>query len=62
MHGGQAMLKVLRFTQRKTDGAMQRVSLVSLNTRYPPIPVYPDDEFHVLGVEAYHVARKKNFR
>lgn len=62
MHDGQAMLKVLRFTQRKTDGAMQRVSLVSLNTRYPPIPVYPDDEFHVLGVEAYHVARKKNFR
>lgn len=62
MHDGQAMLKVLRFTRRKTDGLMQRVSLVSLNTRYPPIPVYPDDEFHVLGVEAYHVARKKNFR
>ncbi|MEO6327057.1 MAG: S24 family peptidase [Thermoanaerobaculia bacterium] len=61
MHNGDFMLKVLRFT-RGADGKMERPTLVSFNPRYQPIPVYPEDDFHLLGVEAYHVKRGQNYR
>lgn len=61
LHNGEPLLKILRYSKGK-GGRMDRVTLLSLNPRYPPIPVYPDDEFQLIGVEAYHVARKRNFR
>lgn len=58
---GDPLLKVLRF--KKGKGAkMERVTLLSLNPRHQPIPVYPEDDFRIVGTEAYHIARKRNFR
>ena len=57
---GDPLFKVLRF-QKNRAGGKERVTLASLNPRYPPIPVYPSDDFGIVGVEAYHIARKRNF-
>lgn len=59
---GDPMLKTLRFSRNKRTGRMDRVTLVSENKRYPPIPVYPTDHLRVVGVEVYHVRRGTNFR
>lgn len=45
---GDPMLKVIRFHRSKA-GRMERASLLSHNSRYPPVPVYPNDEFLIVG-------------
>lgn len=62
MLNGEGLLKVLDFKRDRDTGRLLELRLRSLNQGFQDIPVGEGDWFHVIGVEAYRIQGKRNFR
>ena len=62
MFNGDPLLKILDFRRDKETGEILGLVLRSLNPTEKPIAVGEHDWFHAIGVEAYKVTGRRNYR